>query len=401
MKVPFSPPHITESDIAAVVATLRSGWITSGPRVREFEHALAQFSGAVGAVATNSATSALELTLRVLGIGPGDEVIVPAYTYTATASVVHHVGATIVMADCEAGGFQVDASRLSNLITPRTKALIAVDIGGVPCDYARLRELAISEAPVFRPTNRQQEQIGRVAVIADAAHSLGAEFQGTRSGGLADFSCFSFHAVKNLTTAEGGAITWSESVNWDSAELYRLLKLWSLHGQTADALAKTAPGAWEYDVEFPGYKCNMTDIAASLGLSQLSRYEATLDSRRRAINHYRERLEGLPVQSLATSTPFWTSSAHLMMIQIEDGREARDGLIAALAEQGISANVHFKPLPMLSAYKTLGFRIEDFPEAQRSFEREISLPLFESITNEQIEYVVGALHSAYARKAPR
>ncbi|WP_304582346.1 DegT/DnrJ/EryC1/StrS aminotransferase family protein [uncultured Alistipes sp.] len=387
--IPFSPPDITEAEIAEVGEALRSGWITTGPRTKEFEKRIAARCGTSRAVCLNSATACMELALRVLGVGPGDEVIVPAYTYTATASVVHHVGARIVMVDTAPGSFEMDYDRLADAITERTKVIIPVDLGGVVCDYDRIFAVVESKRPLFRPANDIQQAFGRIVVLADAAHAFGAERGGRPCGAIADFTSFSFHAVKNLTTAEGGALTWLPVEGIDDERIYKELQLLSLHGQNKDALAKTKLGAWEYDIIAPNFKCNMTDIMAALGLVQLDRYPELLRRRRQIIETYDRALEGCNVQVLNHYGPNHASSGHLYLVRLL-GRDVaqRNAVIERMAERGIACNVHYKPLPMMTAYKALGFNIADFPNAYDQYRNEITLPLHTRLSDEDVEYVI-------------
>lgn len=388
-KIPFSPPDITQAEIDEVVDTLRSGWITTGPKSKQFEREIAAYCGTDTAVCLNSATASLELTLRVLGIGPGDEVIVPAYTYTATASPVCHVGATLVMVDSQPDCYEMDYAQLEKAITPRTKAIIPVDVGGILCDYTRIFSIVEDRRGDFSPASPLQAQLGRIAVIADGAHSFGAVRGGIRSGAWADFTTFSFHAVKNLTTAEGGAVTWRRDLGLDDAALYRRYMLLSLHGQDKDALAKTKAGAWEYDIVAPLYKCNMTDIMAGIGLVQLKRYPELLKRRREIIERYDKALHGLHVQVLAHYGPDHASSGHLYLVRLlgKDVPERND-FITRMAERGIACNVHYKPLPMMTAYKALGFDIEDYPNAYDMYRNEVTLPLHTRLSDEDIDYVL-------------
>ncbi len=387
--IPFSPPDITEAEIAEVGEALRSGWITTGPRTKEFEKRIAARCGTSRAVCLNSATACMELALRVLGVGPGDEVIVPAYTYTATASVVHHVGARIVMVDTAPGSFEMDYDRLADAITERTKVIIPVDLGGVVCDYDRIFAVVESKRPLFRPANDIQQAFGRIVVLADAAHAFGAERGGRPCGAIADFTSFSFHAVKNLTTAEGGALTWLPVEGIDDERIYKELQLLSLHGQNKDALAKTKLGAWEYDIIAPNFKCNMTDIMAALGLVQLNRYPELLRRRRQIIETYDRALEGCNVKVLNHYGPNHASSGHLYLVQLL-GRDVaqRNAVIERMAERGIACNVHYKPLPMMTAYKALGFDIADFPNAYDQYRNEVTLPLHTRLSDEDVEYVI-------------
>ena len=387
--IPFSPPDITEAEIAEVGEALRSGWITTGPRTKEFEKQIAARCGTSRAVCLNSATACMELALRVLGVGPGDEVIVPAYTYTATASVVYHVGARIVMVDTAPGSFEMNYDRLADAVTERTKVIIPVDLGGVVCDYDRIFAVVESKRPLFRPANDIQQAFGRIVVLADAAHAFGAERGGRPCGAIADFTSFSFHAVKNLTTAEGGALTWLPVEGIDDERIYKELQLLSLHGQNKDALAKTKLGAWEYDIIAPNFKCNMTDIMAALGLVQLDRYPELLRRRRQIIETYDRALEGCNVQVLSHYGPNHASSGHLYLVRLL-GRDVaqRNAVIERMAERGIACNVHYKPLPMMTAYKALGFDIADFPNAYDQYRNEVTLPLHTRLSDEDVEYVI-------------
>ena len=387
--IPFSPPDITEAEIAEVGEALRSGWITTGPRTKEFEKQIAARCGTSRAVCLNSATACMELALRVLGVGPGDEVIVPAYTYTATASVVHHVGARIVMVDTAPGSFEMNYDRLADAVTERTKVIIPVDLGGVVCDYDRIFAVVESKRPLFRPANDIQQAFGRIVVLADAAHAFGAERGGRPCGAIADFTSFSFHAVKNLTTAEGGALTWLPVEGIDDERIYKELQLLSLHGQNKDALAKTKLGAWEYDIIAPNFKCNMTDIMAALGLVQLDRYPELLRRRRQIIETYDRALDGCNVQVLSHYGPNHDSSGHLYLVRLL-GRDVaqRNAVIERMAERGIACNVHYKPLPMMTAYKALGFDIADFPNAYDQYRNEVTLPLHTRLSDEDVEYVI-------------
>lgn len=412
MQVPFSPPDIHEDDIEAVVEVLRSGWITSGPIGEQLRSQLTDFSGSAGTILVNSATAALESALRYLGIGSDDEVIVPAYTYTASASVIHHVGAKIVMVDVEPGRYLPSAERIAASITERTKAIIAVDLAGCMVDTSSIYEVIEAASAHFSPATPAQEAFNRIALIIDGAHSLGAERAGKRAGSAGDFTAFSFHAVKNLTTAEGGALTWRKENPANHADIENFLKLNILHGQSKSALEKTNSAAWEYDIMFPGYKANMPDTLAALGLSQLRRYRATLDRRHDIIQRYNEALSGLPVTPLAHSGYLaesgranqdqridqdehlpqtkkkWRSSGHLYMLSLDTlPLDKRNAFINRMHERGISCNVHYKPLPMLTAYRNLGFRIEDFPNAYKQYEHEVTLPLHTLLSDEQVDYV--------------
>jgi len=390
--IAFSPPDISDEEIQEVVEALRSGWITTGPKTKLLEQGLASFCHVPKAVCLNSATAAMEMTLRMLGVGPGDEVITSAYTYSASASVIDHVGARIVLVDSGRDSFHIDYEAIADAITERTKAIIPVDIGGVMADYDRLFDIVESRQQLFRPSNELQEVFGRVIVLADAAHSVGAVYKGKMSGEVADFTSFSFHAVKNLTTAEGGAITWRERVGLDSEALYRRLMLLSLHGQSKDALAKTKLGAWEYDIVGPWFKCNMTDILAALGLAQLRRYQGILQRRREIIERYDALLGDAPVASLRHYTGESSSSGHLYLVRLLGKDEAfRNRVITRMAEKGIATNVHYKPLPMHTAYKNLGFDIRDFPHAFEMYRNEITLPLHTLLSDEDVEYVAVSL----------
>lgn len=389
MHIAFSPPDITEEEIAEVTDTLRSGWITTGPKTKLFEKQIAEYCHTDRAVCLNSATACSEMTLRVLGIGPGDEVITSAYTYTASASVIHHVGAKIVLVDVAPDSYEMDYEKLEAAITEKTKAIIPVDLGGVICDYDRIFEIAEKKKNLFHPNSEIQKKMGRIAVVADGAHAFGAVREGKHSGELADFTSFSFHAVKNLTTAEGGAVVWKNIDGVDNEELYKQYMLLSLHGQSKDALAKTQLGAWEYDIVEPYFKCNMTDIMASLGLVQLKRYPELLKRRREIIEMYNQGLEGLPVKVLKHYGEDFSSSGHLYLVRLcGKTREECNQIITKMAEAGVATNVHYKPLPMLSAYKNLGFDIADYPNAYAMFENEITLPLHTKLTDEEVQYVI-------------
>lgn len=389
MNIPFSPPDITELEISEVADALRSGWITTGPRTKELERQIAVYCGTEKAVCLNSQTACAEMALHVLGVGPGDEVIVPAYTYTATASVVYHVGAKIVMVDCQTDSLEMDYDKVEALITENTKAIIPVDLAGIPCDYDRLYEIAEKKRNMFRANSEIQEALGRVAVMADTAHSFGATRYGKPAGCLADFSSFSFHAVKNLTTAEGGALTWNTIPGINNEAIYKKIQLLSLHGQSKDALAKTQLGAWEYDIVGPWYKCNMTDVAAAMGLSQMKRYDAMLARRREIIGRFDAALKPLGVEVLDHYNDRHQSSGHLYLSRVPGVTlEQRNEIIIKMAERGVACNVHYKPLPMHTAYKNLGFDIKDYPNAYAQFVNEISLPLHTCLTDEQVEYVI-------------
>ena len=386
--ISFSPPDISEMEIEEVCAALRSGWITTGPRTKKLEKELAEWIGTEKCVCLNSQTACAELVLRVLGVGEGDEVVVPAYTYTASASVIDHVGAKIVLIDSQKDNVEMDYDALEAAINERTKAIIPVDLGGVPCDYARIFEIAERKKHLFKPANDLQRAIGRVAVCADTAHALGAKWHGKMIGTVADFSCFSFHAVKNFTTAEGGAITWMLPAAVDSEALYHQFQLLSLHGQSKDALSKTRLGDWEYDVVGLWYKCNMTDMAAALGLAQLQRYPHILKRRRDIVARYDAAIKPLGIQVLDHFNAEHESSGHLYITRVPGiTSEQRNEIIHKMADCSIACNVHYKPLPMHTAYKALGFDIADFPNAYAYFENEITLPLHTCLSDEDVEYV--------------
>ncbi len=393
MKIAFSPPDITEEEIQEVAETLRSGWITTGPRTKEFERRIAERCRTKYAVCLNSATACMEMTLRVMGIGPGDEVITTAYTYTATCSVICHVGATPVLVDTMPGSFEMDAEKAAGAVTERTKAIICLDLAGIIYSkYNRIFQIAEEKKHLFHPSNERQAALGRILILADSAHAFGAARDGKMCGEIADFTSFSFHAVKNLTTAEGGAVTWSDAVTRagiDSDELYKEYMLLSLHGQSKDALTKMQAGAWEYDIVAPLYKCNMTDIQAALGLVQLKRYDGILNRRKQMIERYDSAWKNLPVQVLNHYGGGSASSGHLYLVRLPGrNRKECNDIITKMAEEGISTNVHYKPLPLLSAYRNLGFKIADFPNAYAQFENEITLPLHTCLTDEQQEYVI-------------
>ena len=412
--VPFSPPDMTEAEANEVRDAILSGWITTGPRTKEFEKQIAAYVGVEKAVALNSQTACAEMALRLLGIGEGDEVIVPAYTYTASASIVHHVGARIVFVDVQKDCLEMDYQAVENAITERTKAIIPVDLAGIPCDYDRLFQIVEAKKGLFQPKTDLQKMIGRVAICCDAAHAFGASRKGVMVGAIADFSSFSFHAVKNLTTAEGGALTWNlpfgnevavkdldnnpevtlsgvpviEGETWNQ-KLYRVTQLLSLHGQNKDALAKTKLGAWEYDIVGPWFKCNMTDVVAAIGLIQMKRYPSMLAQRKQMIERYDEALKNLDVAVLHHYNEEHISSGHLYLVRLlGKTREETNRIIEQMAERGIATNVHYKPLPMMTAYKKLGYDIKDFPNAFRMFENEITLPLNTKMTMEDLEYVI-------------
>ena len=384
----FSPPDITEAEIQSVADAMRSGWITTGPRTKEFENKIAEYCHTDRAVCLNSNTACQELVLRVLGVGPGDEVITCAYTYTASASVINHVGAKIVLVDCQKDSYIIDYDALENAITEKTKVIIPIDIAGTMCDYDRLYEIVERKKHLFKPNNDIQKAYGRIIISADAAHSLGSTYKGKMSGSVADFTSFSFHAVKNLTTAEGGAVTWKTVDGIDNEKLYKEFMLWSLHGQSKDALAKTKLGAWEYDIVYTGYKCNMTDIMAAIGLIQLERYPKLLQRRQEIIALYNKLLNKDKVELINHNTDAFKSNGHLMLTRVK-GIDAnkRNEIITKLAEVGVASNVHYKPLPLHTAYKNLGFDIKNYQNAYNMYQNEITLPLHTLLTDEDIEYI--------------
>lgn len=387
--IPFSPPDMTDAEASGASEAIKSGWITTGPKVKEFERKIADYCNTEKAVCLNSATAAMEMTLRVLGIGKGDEVITSAYTYTASASVIDHVGAKIVLVDTSPESFEMNYDALENAITENTKAIIAVDLGGVMCDYDRIFDIVNRKAGLFNPVNDLQKAMGRVAVIADAAHGFGAQKDGRMCGEVADFTSFSFHAVKNLTTAEGGAIVWRNIEGVDNDALYHEYQLLSLHGQSKDALAKTQLGAWEYDIKYLAYKCNMTDIMAGIGLAQFERYPEMLKRRQEIIKKYDDAFHPLGVKTLCHKNDNQISSGHLYLTRVPGADfEKRNQIIIGMAEKGIACNVHYKPLPMMTAYKNLGFAIENYPNAYKQFENEISLPLHTRLTDDEIDYII-------------
>lgn len=389
MEISFSPPDISELEIQEVIDTLRSGWITTGPKTKRLEHEIAAWIGVKECICLNSQTACAELALRLLGIGEGDEVITSAYTYTASASVVCHVGAKLILLDTQKDGLEMDYDALENAITEKTKAIIPVDLGGVPCDYERIYSIIERKKKLFQPKNELQKALGRIAVCADSAHSFGARRHGKMTGAIADFSSFSFHAVKNLTTAEGGALTWRTIPGVSDDEIYHQLQLFSLHGQSKDALSKVKPGAWEYDIVGTWYKYNMTDIAAAIGLKQLQRYPAMLERRKELIGRYDESLQPLGVKVLPHYDAVNQSSGHLYITRVPGiTYEQRGEIITKMAERGIACNVHYKPLPMHTAYKNLGFRIQDYPNAYSLFVNEITLPLHTCLTDEQAKYII-------------
>lgn len=380
---------MSEAEIAEVCDALRSGWITTGPRTKEFERLIAMYCQTERAVCLNSATACMELALRVLGVGVGDEVIVPAYTYTATASVACHVGAKVVMVDCAFNSFEMDYSKLADAITERTKVIIPVDLAGIVCDYDKVYAAVEKQKHLFHPSNNIQRAFGRVIVVADAAHAFGAKRNGKMCGEIADFTSFSFHAVKNLTTAEGGALTWRTIDGIDNEWLYKQFQLLSLHGQNKDALAKTKLGAWEYDIVAPYYKCNMTDIMAGIGLAQLKRYPELLYRRRQIIERYNTALKDCNVQVLNHFGDDHSSSGHLYLVRLSGkDTEYRNSVIEQMAERGIACNVHYKPLPMMTAYKAYGFDIVNYPNAYNQYCNEITLPLHTRLSDDDADYVI-------------
>ena len=388
-KISFSPPDITDEEVAEVAAALKSGWITTGPRTKALECQVADMCHTDRAVCLNSATACMEAALRVLGVGPGDEVIVPAYTYTATASVVTHVGATLVMIDCAQDSFEIDYEKLAGLITEKTKVVMPVDLGGIICNYDKVFAAVESKKHLFKAANEIQANFGRVVVLADAAHAFGAEWHGKRCGEIADFTSFSFHAVKNFTTAEGGALTWVSRPGIDNEAIYKHIQLLSLHGQNKDALAKTRLGAWEYDIVAPYYKSNMTDIMAAIGLAQMKRYPGMLERRKAIIEQYDKALKPYNVQVLNHFGTDHRSSGHLYLARLLDKTlEERNDIIVKMAERGIACNVHYKPLPMMTAYKAFGFDIKDYPNAFNQYHNEVTLPLHTLLTDEDVEYVI-------------
>ena len=389
MKIPFSPPDITEQEAQEVTAALLSGWITTGPRTKQLERDIAQLCGVEKAVCLSSATASLESILQMLGIGPGDEVITTAYTYTATASVVCHIGATLRFVDTQKDSLEMDYDQMADAINERTKAVIPVDLAGIPCNYEKVFAAVESKRSLFRPNNDLQKCFGRVMVVADGAHALGAKWRGQMVGAIADFTSFSFHAVKNFTTGEGGALTWRSREGIDNEKLYKEFQLLTLHGQSKDALEKSELNSWEYDIIYPGYKRNMTDVVAAIGLVQMKRFPALLARRKELIHRYDEALKNENVKVLPHYTDDYTSSGHLYLVRLE-GRnsEERNKVINQMAERGIATNVHYKPLPMMTAYKRLGFDIKNFPNAYHFFENEITLPLYTKLTDEQVDYIL-------------
>ncbi|WP_251546320.1 MULTISPECIES: DegT/DnrJ/EryC1/StrS family aminotransferase [Pumilibacter] len=389
MNIKFSPPDISEKEIKEVAEALSSGWITTGPRVKKLEKKIAEYVGTPKCVCLNSQTACAEMALRVLGIGEGDEVITSAYTYTASASVVCHVGAKLILVDTQKDSLEPDYKALENAITDRTKAIIPIDLGGVPCDYDKIFEIVNRKNNLFVPNNDIQKAIGRVAVLADTAHAFGAEWHGKKVGSIADFSSFSFHAVKNFTTGEGGALTWKHIDGIDDEAIYKQLQLLSLHGQNKDALAKTQLGAWEYDIIGTWYKCNMTDVAAAMGLAQFERYPQMLKRRREIIEKYDKAFKPLGIKALPHYTDEHTSSGHLYITRVPNiTAEQRSEIITLMAQKGIACNVHYKPLPMHTAYKQMGFDIRNYPNAYAQFANEITLPLHTCLTDVEVDYII-------------
>lgn len=389
MNIPFSPPDITEREIEEVVEALKSGWITTGPKTKEFERRITEYCGSDKTVCLSAATTALEMTLRLLGIGKGDEVIVPAYTYTATCSVICHVGATPVMVDSQKDKQEMDYELMSNAITDKTKVIIPVDIAGILCDYDKIFEIIESKRELFTADNDIQKVFDRIIIVADCAHGFGAVQNNKKAGNIADFTCFSFHAVKNLTTAEGGAVTWKNHAGLDSEKIYKKYQILSLHGQTKDALEKTQKGSWEYDILLPAYKCNMTDVQAGIGLAQIERYDSMLKRRHEIIEKYENGFAGSKLITPVHTTESSKSSGHLYLARIKDATlEDRNEIIIKMEERGVSTNVHYKPLPLLTAYKNLGFDIDDYPNAYNLFKNEISLPIYSTLTDEEVEYII-------------
>ena len=392
-QISFSPPDITEEEINEVAAALRSGWITTGPRTKELEKKLAAYCGAVGCVCLNSSTASMEMALRILGVGPGDEVITTAYTYTATCSVICHVGATPVLVDTEKDSFEINYDAIGDAITERTKVVMPVDIAGMMCDYDRIYDVLESKKHPYNPKGKLQEAFDRVIILADSAHGLGASYHGMKSGSVADFTAFSFHAVKNFTTGEGGAIVWRKNDNIDDDSLYHMFQLMSLHGQSKDALAKTKLGGWEYDIVAPYYKCNMTDIMAAIGLVQFRRYEGLLKRRKELINRYNKGIECDSVSVLSHSKDDRQSSGHLYLVRLlGKDTEYRNYFIEEMGRKGIPLNVHYKPLPLLSAYRNLGFDIKDYPNAYEMYSNEVTLPLHTKLSDEQVDYIIDSFN---------
>lgn len=394
MKIPFSPPDLTDAEINEVVSALKSGWITTGPKTKELEREVASLCHTDKAVCLSSQTSCAEMALRLLGIGEGDEVIVPAYTYTASAEVVCHVGAKLVFIDSQPDSLEMDYDAVEKAITDKTKVIIPVDLGGIPCDYDRIFSIVEKKKSLFKPSNDIQSKFGRIIVCADTAHAFGSSWHGQPVGSVADFSAFSFHAVKNFTTAEGGALTWKPNDALNDEDLYKQVQLYSLHGQSKDALSKNQLGSWEYDILGPWYKCNMTDIHAAIGLAQMKRYPSLLKHRREIIEKFDNAFKPLGVHTLPHFTDEYTSSGHLYLTRVfkKNGEpisdEERREIIIKMAERGITTNVHYKPLPMMTGYKKLGFDIKDYPNAYAHYANEISLPLFSRLTDEEVDYII-------------
>lgn len=387
--IPFSPPDMSDEEINEVIDTLKSGWITTGPKVKEFERNIAEYCHTSKAVCLNSATACMEMTLRLLGVGPGDEVITSAYTYTASCSVICHVGATPVLVDVKKDTYEMDYEQLANKITSKTKVIIPVDLAGIMCDYDMIFKIVEDKKALFTPNNEMQEVFNRIIVMADSAHAFGALWHGKKCGEVADFTSFSFHAVKNLTTAEGGAVVWKDIPGFNNEWIYKQYQLLSLHGQTKDALNKTKLGSWEYDIISPAYKCNMTDIMGGIGLAQLRRYSKLLARRKEIIQMYDQGLSGLNVKLLDHYSEDHQSSGHLYFVRVNDiTLEQRNEIIEKMAERGVACNVHYKPLPMLTAYKNLGFDIKNYPNAYEQFVNEITLPLHTKLSDKDVEYII-------------
>ena len=390
--IPFSPPDITEEEVKEVAEALLSGWITTGPKTKELERVIASYCGVPNCVCLNSQTACAEMALRILGVGPGDEVIVPAYTYTASCSVICHVGATPVIIDSQKDNIEMDYNKVSEAITERTKVIIPVDVGGVPCDYDKIFRIVESKKHLFKPSNDIQRAFRRIIVLADTAHSLGAQYKGKMTGSIADFSAFSFHAVKNMTTAEGGALTWKDIPGIDSGELYHQIQLLSLHGQSKDALAKTKLGAWEYDIVGPWYKCNMTDIAAAIGLAQMKRYNDLLNRRKQIVETYNNAFQKLNVTYLPHIQKNIMSSFHLYILRLNDyTSDQRNIFIERMAREGIACNVHYKPLPLFTAYKKMGFDIKDYPNAYKIYCNEVTLPLNTKLSDDDVTRIIDSV----------
>lgn len=389
MNIPFSPPDIGEKEIEEVIDTLKSGWITTGPKTKKFENEIAKLCHTEKAVCLNSATAALEMTLRVLGIGEGDEIITSSYTYTASASPIVHVGAKVVLVDIQKGSLEMDYEQLANAITEKTKVIIPVDVAGILCDYDKIFKIVEEKKKLFKPSNEIQKLYNRVLIVADCAHGIGASQNGKMAGELADFTTFSFHAVKNLTTSEGGAAVWKNKDGLDNEAIYKQYQLLSLHGQTKDALHKNGLGNWEYDIVAPYYKCNMTDIMAAIGLAQIKRYPKLLQRRQEIIRKYNKAFKDLPIIPLNHKDNNHISSGHLYISRVKNiSEQQRNEIIIRMAEEGIVCNVHYKPLPMLTAYKNLGFDIKDYPNAYDFYHNEITLPLYTKLTDEQVDYII-------------